>query len=631
MVYATAPTTITRRRRARLVLGWCLVLSLVWAAFKVAFIVVPLPTRLATLDSPVMMYDNHEIAHIALAQDERWRYRVGLDEIDPNYLSALLEIEDSRYYEHGGVDLLAVVRAALQNLLAQRVVSGASTITMQLVRLLEPRPRSLRSKVIEAFRAYQLESRFTKKEILEEYLRFIPFGRNYEGIGVGTQALFGQNPKTLTTGQIATLIAIPQAPGNRYPSPRNMNNLRLGKRRIMKRLSPASDTTINLRVNNHRKVPTGYKSLPRQARHVAQHLIKTTARLRHTTTLNRGLQTRLRIRLNNLQEHYRRQGIRHASVLIADHTNAEIKAAMGSFDFEHTDGGQVIGFAARRSVGSTLKPYIYALALDRGLALPKMLTPDIPRQFGGYTPKNYDGQYRGLVPLDKALKASYNLPFIHLLEVLTPNALARLLSSTRFEGYHTHNAVDLTAAVGGSALRPIDLLGLYMALAQGGLYQSPTFKRRAVLTPPLQLISPGAALLTQRALTAQQRPEFTLSAQLKTVKGAIHWKTGTSFGHHDAWAIGSTNAIQLWCGSETSITNQAYLWLAENQPAHSSSIFSMSSVPASIHPQKTLRPVIHSRQSQRAPRQATRPTRAAQTAHPKRFLWVPQSAQLTPI
>ena len=153
--------------------------------------------------------------------------------------------------------------------------------------------------------------------------------------------------------------------------------------------------------------------------------------------------------------------------------------------------------------------------------------------------------------MDEALKASYNLPFIHLLESLTPDILAQLLSSTRLSGYHTQTDIDLTGAVGGIALRPLDLLGLYTALAQNGMYQRPTFERHAVRSKPLQTISPGAALLTKRALTTQQRPEFSHATQLKTINGAIHWKTGTSFGHRDAWAIGSNQryTVLVWLGN----------------------------------------------------------------------------------
>ena len=174
------------------------------------------------------------------------------------------------------------------------------------------------------------------------------------------------------------MIAIPQAPAKRYPSHKNVNNLELGSKRILERLKPNSrvDATVRLAAQNN--IPTGYRKLPQEARHVAAYLHQTSAQQRHATNLNRGLQTQLKRRLNNLPEGYRRQGIRHGSVLIADHTNAQIKAAMGSFNFEHRDAGQVIGFTDRRSVGSTLKPYIYALSLDRGLALPKMLVLTSP-------------------------------------------------------------------------------------------------------------------------------------------------------------------------------------------------------------------------------------------------------------
>ncbi len=512
---------------------------------------VPLPKRLQARDSQVIEYSNGTAAHIFLAPDGRWRRRADLDSIDPQYLAALIQIEDKRFFRHYGVDFIAIGRAALQNSLGGRVVSGASTITMQLARLLEPKPRTLSSKLIEAFRAIQLEHHLSKESILEEYLRFLPFGRNYESLSIATEVIFGHGPKHLTENEIAILIAIPQAPSSRSPNTRNRNRLARGRNTIVSRLKPKAAKAEKRPIE---PVPIRYRPLPKGAPHLATWLRqKTPFKTTIKTHLDRGLQEQLELRMASMQAHYNNKGIENGVAVIADHRLGHLKAAVGSFRFNTGDGSQIPGFAVRRSTGSTLKPFIYAIGLDEGQVIPSMVVPDVPRTYGAYQPVNFDGHFSGLVRIDDALKRSLNIPFIDLLNQLGTDRLREFLGHAGLQRFlDTRLAIGLTAALGGVELSPLELTQLYMSIPNGGrmtglkIVKKPNHQMRSV-----KAYSRQSAYLTAVALKTDGRPELADGAQIKSISGPFHWKTGTSFGYRDAWAAGSTGRFTtvVWLGN----------------------------------------------------------------------------------
>ncbi len=514
---------------------------------------IPLPERLATAPSVVVRYRDGTPSQVFLSDDDKVRIHTDLKRVDPRYVEALLRFEDKRFWDHPGVDQVAVLRSAFLNLRHGRVVSGASTLTMQLVRLLEPRPRTLRSKMVEALRALQLESRLSKEEILAHYLSFISYGGNVEGIESACWTYFGHGPERLSAAEIAILIAVPQKPVSRHLSPENTVRLReardeialwLGEEGVLEKSEGVSSIAVPLRP----------RPLPKEALHAAFWL-----RSRHgdltdvSTTLDQGVQRLAERTLGRAGAGLAAQGIHNGAVVILDHTTFEIASLVGNvdfWDFEH--GGQIPGFAVPRSPGSALKPFIYALALDRALVLPDHLVADVPASWAGYSPGNYDGDFAGLVPLEAALSESLNIPFVRLLGRV---GLEPFLSFLRQGGAHSLSSVPgyygLSAAVGSADLTPLELAGLYGLLAQGGQARPLRYLEDQSSGEFQQVLSPGASWLTRRALSRRDRPDFPDRRRWNPFNHAVHWKTGTSYGHRDAWAVGSgpRYTVVVWLGN----------------------------------------------------------------------------------
>lgn len=520
--------------------------------------IIPLPERLSAPPSSMVLFEDGRRAHLALAPDDRWRVAVSLDEIDPAYLKALLHLEDKRFWYHPGVDPVAIARAVVSNITQGRVVSGASTLTMQLVRMVERRPRTLRSKAIEALRALQLEVHFSKAEILEKYLQFLPFGKNVEGIEAASLAYFSHRANALSSHEIALLLAVPQAPTARHPSVQNQGRLLKARNEILEDLVAGGvflKGEAELEAAKAQAIPQSMAHFPRDLPHGAQWFFaergQSTPRIH--TTLDGDIQKSAVEQLRRHQKRLNRGGIYNGSVVVVDHQSMEIKALVGNFDFwDEKNGGQINGFATARSVGSTMKPFIYALAIDERLALPDHLLPDIPLSYGAYQPENYDGQYAGLVRLDDALSRSLNLPFIELLRRLKVEVFLGKLQEmgaqtlVKKPGYY-----GLSLAAGALALSPIEVATFYAVLARGGAYKSLRIYRDSPWEPELRIFSAGAAELTRRALSLRDRPDFPIRSHIGGKIPGIHWKTGTSFGHRDAWSVGSNGryTVAVWLGN----------------------------------------------------------------------------------
>lgn len=550
-------------RRALLTTAAISMIAAVGAAFAV-----PLPERLSATHSTVVEYSDGSFAHVFLSPDEKWRVPIALDELDPGYVEALVSLEDKRFWWHPGVDPIAIARAAFVNLSRGRRVSGASTITMQLVRVLEPRPRTFRSKATETLRAMQLELRLSKRQILTAYLQFVPYGKNVEGVESASLTYFGHRATALSGAEIATLLAVPQNPNRRHPAAANQARLRAARDGIAERLAVADTLPLGTgesRIGAETAIaqvkatvpPATMLRFPRSAPHAALWLRDAhpgVGRIR--STLDRGMQSIAERSLAATGVDAERRGIRNAATVIVDHRTSEIVALVGSFDFwDARHGGQIIGFAEPRSPGSTLKPLLYALAIEKGIAGPKHLVPDIPVAYGSYTPKNYDGTFNGLVTLEDALSRSLNLPFVNMLQQI---GVEPFLGTMRTMGVRSLRPepgfYGLSAVIGGIEMTPVEVAALYATLAQDGRHRP----LRAVALaagedapPSIEVFSPGAAWLTRRALALKDRPDFPARRQFGATPANIHWKTGTSFGNRDAWAAGSGPAYTavVWMGN----------------------------------------------------------------------------------
>ncbi|MCP3060514.1 penicillin-binding protein 1C [Myxococcus sp. K38C18041901] len=527
---------------------------------------VPLPSRLSAPPSVVMEYRDGTPAHVFLAPDERWRIAAPVERIDPAYLRALFALEDKRFHSHPGVDPLAVARAAALNVARGRRVSGASTLTMQLVRMLEPRPRTFTSKWVESLRAVQLELRLTKQEVLAAYLQFVPYGRNVEGVEAAALAYFGHTAAHLSPAEIATLLAVPQNPNRRFPTPENQARLRAARDDVARRLLeaealprgpeearvPAEQVLADVRASD---VPGGLKAFPREAPHVAVWLrAQRPGQMRLATTLDAGTQRLVERVMRDAARELKSKGIHNGTAVVVEREQGAVLALVGNFDFfdaEH--GGQIVGFATPRSPGSALKPLLYAMGIDMGITGPEQLVADIPTTYGGYAPRNFDGRFLGLVRLEYALSQSLNMPFVRLLERV---GVERFLSALRTSGV-TSLVTDpghygLSAAVGGIELTPLEVAGLYVAMAGDGRARPlRLLEEGQPLETPVEVMSPGAAWLTRKALALRDRPDFPERRRLTGLPARVHWKTGTSFGHRDAWAAGSgpRHTAVVWLGN----------------------------------------------------------------------------------
>jgi penicillin-binding protein 1C len=534
-------------------------LSLAW--------LVPLPARLSQPPSTVVAYADGTPAFVFLSPDDRYRMAATADGVDPDYLRALLRFEDKRFYRHPGIDPLAIARAAWMNARAGRVISGGSTLTLQLVRVLEPRPRTLRSKVVEAARALQLELRLGKDELLAAYLTFVPFGRNVEGVSAASWAYFGHGPAQLSAAEIATLLVVPQSPSARYPRPANVERLRAARDRVAAWLAekdalPRDDDRKDARSFAaadlldsiaREPVPAGLRPLPRAAPHFAFWLrARHPGVLRLETTLDRGLQELVEREMRTAGRDLERLGIHNGAAVLLDHRTGALVAAAGGFDFwAGGPAGQIPAFDVARSPGSALKPFLYAAAIKRGLALPEHLVEDTPVRYADYAPQNYDGEFAGLVTLEDALSHSLNVPFVRLLgELRVESFLDELRAAGAAHLRAEPGHYGLSAAIGAIEITPIELAGLYGALAADGRYTRVRWLA-AESSAPAAWLSPGAAHLTRRALARRDRPDFPERRRFSQVPRDIFWKTGTSYGHRDAWAAGSSADITaaVWLGN----------------------------------------------------------------------------------
>ena len=534
--------------------------------------VVPLPDRLTAEGSTVVQWRDGRTAHVFLAPDDRWRIPVRADEVDPDLVTSLVRLEDKRFFRHLGVDALAILRAAFLNVTQGEVVSGGSTLTMQVVRLLEPRPRTVRSKLVEAARAVQLELRLSKSEILAAWLQFTPYGRNVEGIEAAAWSYFGHSADALPPGEIATLLAVPQNPNVRYPRPDHEDRLRRVRDDIAARLLESGALTLGedgaettpevvLAEVQREGVPTRLRPMPREASHAAVWMRDQSPNPRVPSTLDASAQRVVDQRLETAARELERAGVRNAAVVVLDRETREVLALGGNLP-----GQFIAAFDVPRSPGSALKPVVHAMGIDAGLALPSFLVPDVPTSWGSWAPSNYDGNFDGLVRLDDALSRSLNLPFISLLQQL---GVEQFLGTLRQMGVTSLSPepgmYGLSAAVGGLELTPLELAGVYATIAEDGEYvpvrwlapvgrggSEGAMSGGGLDASPrgLPVLSEGSTWLTRRTLSERDRPDFPRRRELRPTPD-IHWKTGTSSGRRDAWAVGSgpDHTVAVWVGN----------------------------------------------------------------------------------
>ena len=405
-----------------------------------------------------------------ITKDGYWRLPVSTADVDPHFLRMLISYEDKPFYDHHGVDPRAILRATLQAIWNGRIVSGGSTLTMQVARLLEPRPaRSFGDKFAEMIRAVQIERRLSKTEILDLYLSLAPYGGNIEGTRAASLAYFGKEPRRLSTAEAALLVALPQSPEVRRPD-RRPRIAKAARDRVITRLR--NDGAINADQAEAAMIetaPKGRLAFPMLAAHVAERLAKAAPDSRvEQTTISRRLQASLE-GLARDRALAIGSGV-SAAIIAVDNETGQVLAHVGGVGFfDSVRAGQVDLADALRSPGSTLKPFIYGLAFEDGIVHPETLVDDRAVRYGAYAPENFDDTFHGTVTVRTALQQSLNVPALQVLESVGPDRLVARMTNAGVKLVLPPNAgPGLAVGLGGAGIKLTDLATLYLALARGG-------------------------------------------------------------------------------------------------------------------------------------------------------------------
>jgi penicillin-binding protein 1C len=519
----------------------------------------PLPDRIEY--STIVTDNKGEVVHAFLTHDQQWRMKTDLTEISPLLRKTIIEKEDRYFYYHPGVNLLAMIRALGRNIVHMRRTSGASTITMQVARSLEPKRRTYWNKLIEVFRAFQLEWKYSKDEILQLYLNKVPYGGNIQGVKSASILYFKKEPDHLSLAEITALSIIPNRPSTLVMG---KNNDRIVEERNKWLRRWARDKVFSAKeIEDALAEPlTATRgTVPGYIPQLALRLKKQGGEIIHTTI---DLNTQLKI--EKLVKDYSRtlalKNIRNAAVIVLDNQTHRVVSYVGSADFHDSlDGGQVNGAMAIREPGSTLKPLLYGLCIDGGLLTPKMMITDVPVNYQGYAPENYDRKFNGWVSMEYALEHSLNIPAVKSLKALGKDVLIRHLALCDFRQMEKdRNKLGLSMILGGCGATLEELTGLYSIFANEGRWVKPmyttddragTVMRNEWSREGQRVLSPAATFMINEILSKVNRPDFPVNWESTTHLPKIAWKTGTSYGRRDAWSIGYNKryTVGIWVGN----------------------------------------------------------------------------------
>lgn len=535
-----------------------------------------LPAKLfKTPTSYVIEASNGHLLSAAIASDGQWRFPVA-DRVPVKFKDCIVAFEDKRFYSHFGVDALAMSRAMRQNLRAKSVVSGGSTLTMQVIRLSRKQDRTIWQKLLEVILAFRLEMRYSKEEIIGLYAANAPFGSNVVGLEAASWRYYGRDAKTLSWGEMATLAVLPNSPSLVHPG---KNSTRLVKKRNdlldkLARLKYIDQTTANL--SKLEPVPGKPMPLPQNAPHLlnrfkAERVNLNIPNTRITSTLDENIQLKVNAILKRYNNRYRANDINNISALVLDARTGQVVSYVGNiYQPENTElQSHVDMIKAPRSPGSTLKPLLYASMLNDGFILPHTIIPDIPTQIAGYSPQNYDLGYDGAIAADKALSRSLNIPAVKMLQQYK---YERFYDKLKKLGIGTLNQpadhYGLSLILGGSEVTMWDLANTYMGMVRTlnhfntykGLYNPEDYKQATYFSHQTKeekdyqrnsFLDHGAIWATFNAMEEVMRPGDEGLWEQFSSSQRVAWKTGTSFGFRDAWAVGLTPnyVVCVWVGN----------------------------------------------------------------------------------
>ncbi|MDD0977417.1 peptidoglycan glycosyltransferase PbpC [Pseudomonas fontis] len=530
-------------RWRKVLLGVVALCAILWLADRLW----PLPMPADDLARVVLAEDGTPLWRFADAEGV-WRYPISVEQVSPYYLEALLTYEDRWFYQHPGVNPLALLRATWQNLSGGRVLSGGSTLSMQVARLLDPHARTLPGKLRQLWRTAQLEWHLSKREILELYLNRAPFGGTLQGVAAASWAYLGKSPLQLTPSEAALLAVLPQAPSRLRPD-RHPQRARAARDKVLQRLGEYAVWPLQ-RIAEAQEEPL--LLAPRQEPALAPLLARRLNRADSPPLIRTTLDAALQRRLEDLLMGWRARLPERtsAAILVVESQSMAVRAYLGSVDLnDERRFGHVDMVSALRSPGSTLKPFLYAMAMDEGLIHSESLLQDVPRRYGDYRPGNFSQGFSGPVAASSALALSLNLPAVQLLEAYGPKRFAAQMRSGGVPlSLPALAEPNLSLILGGGGSRLEDLVSGYSAFAREGMSATIRLQPDAPLLER-RLLSPGSAWIIRRILSGQARPDRDPHAEL-VQRPQLAWKTGTSYGFRDAWSIGvgPRYLIGIWIG-----------------------------------------------------------------------------------
>lgn len=534
-----------RRRFGRIVLSLAFLATVALILDRLFPLPLPDPNHGSTV---VLARDGTPLRAFA-DHDGVWRYPVQVEDVSPLYVEALLTYEDRWFRRHPGVNPFALARAAAQWIRHGRLVSGGSTLTMQVARILDGTPHSAAGKLLQILRALQLEAHLSKREILALYLNHAPFGGTIEGVEAASWAWLGKPARRLSHAEAALLAVLPQAPSRLRPD-RHPQRARVARDKVLDRMAALGAWSV-AEVQDARIEAVSARTMqaPLSAALLARRLHAERPRERRIeTTIDAGLQRALEARVGDYLA--RLPARTSAALLVVDNASLEARAYVGSAGItDEARLGHVDMVRAWRSPGSTLKPFLYGLALDDGLIHSGSLLLDAPQSFGSYRPGNFDMAFNGPVGAAEALRLSLNVPAVDLIDRIGPARFAARLAHAGLELRLPRGLQpNLSVILGGTGVRMEDLVGAYSALNRSGIAGRVRYTRDA---PAIErrLLSEGAAWIVRDILEANPRPGYSASFDPGS-RPRVAWKTGTSYGFRDAWAVGATRGytVAVWIG-----------------------------------------------------------------------------------
>ncbi len=529
----------------------------------------PSPPLLQDVPFSQAVYDDeHHLLRLTLTSDEKYRLYTPLEEISSTFVQATLLQEDQYFFYHPGVNPIALLKAIWNTYILHTRSFGASTITMQVARLrYNIHSKTISGKCWQIVKALQLELLYSKAQILETYLNLASYGGNIEGIGAASTIYYHKPASQLNLLEALKLSVVPQNPNRRMPHATKQDELKKASQKLFQRWIEQHPEDRNLYHLMQLPWQPVKKQLPFLAPHFVERILQDRSQQLIASTLNLNLQNVIEKVTQQYLDQKKLQGIQQAAVMLVDTRSMEVKALMGSANyFDPTLHGQVNGTKSKRSPGSTLKPFIYALALDQGLIHPYTVLKDTPNSFAGYNPENFDKDFLGPIKAKDALILSRNIPALSLAEQLHHPTLHQFLQQAHVNHLKPEETYGLSLVLGGAEVTMEELVSLYALLANQGLWHPLRTLKQQPFSSGTRLLSPEASFLTLDMLKDTPRPYPTNNAMSKQTP--VYWKTGTSSGYRDAWSIGifGPYVLAVWLGDFTGKQQSSYVGTTHAAP-----------------------------------------------------------------